>query len=113
MASFQVATRDEVQPGKMKAVEANGAHVLVVNSGGNLYAISGVCPHAGGDLSQGKLEDFVVKCPRHGSSYDVRTGACVSPPKIGPLKLKPTDTKTYAVRIEGETIVVEVGEGIT
>lgn len=42
--------------------------------GGEHSVIATVCPHAGADLSQGKLDGAVLTCPRHGSQFDVRTG---------------------------------------
>ena len=41
---------------------------------------SGVCPHAGGPLGEGRLAreggEPVIRCPWHGYAYDLSTGAC-------------------------------------
>jgi nitrite reductase/ring-hydroxylating ferredoxin subunit len=42
---------------------------------GELCAVADECPHAGATLSHGPLEGSVLTCPRHGSQFDVRTGA--------------------------------------
>ncbi len=106
MAVVQVATKSEIPAGSMKAFSLEGAEVLVANCDGAFYAVSGICTHMGGHLAKGRLEGFVVRCPRHGSRFDVRTGANVAPPKIGPLKMSAADLRTYVVAIEGDAVKV-------
>jgi nitrite reductase/ring-hydroxylating ferredoxin subunit/multimeric flavodoxin WrbA len=48
--------------------------IAVFNIGGNFHAISNICAHKGGPLSQGILEKSIVTCPWHGWKYDVRNG---------------------------------------
>jgi nitrite reductase/ring-hydroxylating ferredoxin subunit/uncharacterized membrane protein len=60
--------------GRMKAVDAGAAKVLVVRRGEQALAISNVCSHAGGPLDEGQLDGDVVTCPWHGSRFCVRDG---------------------------------------
>ena len=46
-----VVAASEVPPGAMKRVVVGGERTLVVNVGGDFYALRDVCGHAG-DLSQ-------------------------------------------------------------
>jgi 3-phenylpropionate/trans-cinnamate dioxygenase ferredoxin subunit len=108
MASFQVATKNELPFGTMKAFSVNGSDVLVANCDGALYAVSNTCTHMGGHLARGRLDGFVIECPLHGARFDVRTGANVAPPKVGSLKLTVADLRTYAVAVEGEAVKVDV-----
>jgi 3-phenylpropionate/trans-cinnamate dioxygenase ferredoxin subunit len=108
MASVQVATTDDIPPGSMKAFPVGDTQVLVAHCGDAFYAVSNRCTHMGGNLAAGRLEGFVVICPRHGSSFDVRTGANVVSPKIGPLKMKAADLDSYPIVVEGETIKVTI-----
>jgi 3-phenylpropionate/trans-cinnamate dioxygenase ferredoxin subunit len=108
MASFKVAKKDEVPPGKMKMVKAGDAPVLLVNVEGKLYAIGGLCTHMKGNLSQGTLEGGVVTCPKHGAQFDVTRGTSVRGPKIGFLKLKGKDEPSYSVRLEGDDVIVDL-----
>ena len=96
-----IATRDQIPPGAMKRVEVDGVAVLLCNCEGTIYAIEDVCTHDGGPLDEGELFDCKVMCPRHGALFDVKTGAALTLPAVIPLP-------TYAVRIEGEDIYVEV-----
>ncbi len=101
MARFvKVAEIGEIPPGGKKIVEVDGVLVVVINLDGEYYAIEDVCTHDGGPLGEGRLEDHLIICPRHGARFDVRTGAAVSLPAFEPVP-------TYEVRVEGEDILVE------
>jgi 3-phenylpropionate/trans-cinnamate dioxygenase ferredoxin component len=95
-----IAKRTDVPPGTAKRVEVDGVEVLLCNCDGNLYAVEDVCTHDGGPLDQGVLEGCVIECPRHGATFDVRTGAALSLPAIEPLP-------TYRVRVEGDDVYIE------
>jgi nitrite reductase/ring-hydroxylating ferredoxin subunit len=41
---------------------------------GTLRATQAVCPHAGGPLADGQLDDSVVLCPLHAAAFDLETG---------------------------------------
>ena len=101
MSFIVVAKTDEIHPGEMKGLTAGDKEILVTNIGGHYYAIGGKCTHAGGNLSKGKLENKIVTCPRHGSKFDVTTGARIA----GPAKQNET---VYEVKIEGSSVKVNV-----
>jgi nitrite reductase/ring-hydroxylating ferredoxin subunit/multimeric flavodoxin WrbA len=63
--------------------DEKGIHkdIAVFNTDGNFCAISNICLHKGGPLSQGILEKNIVTCPWHGWKYNVQTGK--SPHKGG------------------------------
>ncbi len=50
------------------------------------YATEELCPHRGGPLSEGKLEDGCVTCPWHQGKFEVSTGKVLSGPVNRPLK---------------------------
>ena len=105
---IEVAKTNQVPPGVMKLFQVEGKKILVVNVEGKIYAINGVCTHLGGDLSKGKLEGKIITCPRHGSRFDVTTGESVSGPKMAFLKLKTKNETIYEVKIEGESIKIDM-----
>jgi nitrite reductase/ring-hydroxylating ferredoxin subunit len=49
--------------------------VAVYRVEGSLVACEDVCPHQGAALSRGGLDGRTITCPRHGSQFDVTTGA--------------------------------------
>ncbi len=108
MKRIKVAAVGEIGPGTMKGVRVDGGVVLVANIGGVLYGMQGICSHAGGHLWEGKLMDNVVKCPRHGSEYDVRTGKVIKGPWV-PFG-KAHDLATYPLVVEGSDVFVDLPE---
>jgi 3-phenylpropionate/trans-cinnamate dioxygenase ferredoxin subunit len=98
--SHPVAKRDDIPPGTAKKVVVDGVEVLLCNVDGALYAVEDVCTHDGGPLDQGELQDCRIMCPRHGATFDVTTGAALTPPAVVPLA-------TYPVRVEGDDVFVD------
>ena len=100
MAEFvTVATMDDVPDGTMKLVQVADEDIVLANVAGTICALSDVCPHRQAALSEGELDGDLVTCPRHSSSFNVRTGEVVGPPAQ-------TAVQTYEVRIEGGEIKV-------
>ena len=66
-----------------------------------VFAIDNVCSHAFARLSDGYLEGFELFCPLHGGSFDVRTGAAMSPPCIDPVAV-------FECRVEGDAVLVRL-----
>jgi 3-phenylpropionate/trans-cinnamate dioxygenase ferredoxin subunit len=77
---------------------------VLVNVGGELFALSGICPHESADLSEGVVSDGALWCPRHSSGFDCRTGAVIHPPASAPLK-------TYRVRTDRDGVHVRLLPG--
>lgn len=107
MGKLKVAKLSEMPKGSMMGVEIEGKHILLANVDEKLYAMDGLCSHMAGRLWEGTLEGHVVKCPKHGSRFDVRTGEVVSQVKI-PLIGKAKPMKTYRTTIEGEDVLIEI-----
>jgi 3-phenylpropionate/trans-cinnamate dioxygenase ferredoxin subunit len=101
MTFVKIADVDELQPGERKVVEVGGRYIALFNIGGEFFAIADVCTHDGGPLAEGELDDHIIECPRHGATFDVRTGEVLSFPAITPLP-------SYQVKIEGGEVLVAV-----
>ena len=54
--------------------------VGLFQQGEAVCAIDGVCPHVGGPLGEGIVENGKVYCPLHGWPFDLRTGQCETNP---------------------------------
>jgi nitrite reductase/ring-hydroxylating ferredoxin subunit len=70
----EVAPLDQVPPGTGSIFTAADKNVAVFNVDGKIYAIADTCPHAGGSLGTGRLDDTIVTCPKHGMKFDVTNG---------------------------------------
>jgi 3-phenylpropionate/trans-cinnamate dioxygenase ferredoxin subunit len=101
MTFVKIADVDELQPGERKVVEVGGHYIALFNIGGEFFAIADVCTHDGGPLAEGQLAEHVIECPRHGATFDVRTGEVLSFPAITPVP-------SYQVKIEGGEVLVAV-----
>lgn len=93
MAEFQtVATTDELGPGERIVVEYGKTWVAIFNVDGHYHAIEDLCTHDDGPLAEGKLSECVIECPRHGATFDIRTGKVLSAPAL-------VDVPAYQVRV--------------
>jgi nitrite reductase/ring-hydroxylating ferredoxin subunit len=101
MPFVKVAVKKELEASKMMSVEANGKAILLTSLGDTYYAIDNTCTHMKCMLSDGELTGENVRCPCHGSMFNVKTGSVVK----GPAK-KPEPT--YQVKVDGDHITVNV-----
>ncbi len=101
MADFvKVATLSQVPPGKATTVEVAGSPVALYNVGGTVYATTNTCPHRGGPLGEGDLDERVVTCPWHSFQYDVTNGTCLTNPAVSLV--------CHKVRLDGQNILVQI-----
>ena len=77
---LSVAKLCELDPGMCRSVELGHIGLALFNVDGEIYALDNTCPHAGGPLGEGALEQDVVICPWHGWKFNVRTGQRVKNP---------------------------------
>ena len=97
----KVARRGELLPGKMKRFDVNGRRILLANVEGNFYAADDTCTHEDASLSQGFLKGEIVKCPLHGSCFNLCTGEVLDDPAEENLL-------TYPVRLDGDDILIDL-----
>lgn len=65
-----------IDEGRVTTVVVGGRAVCVVHHvGGGWSALDNRCPHQGGPLGDGQLEDGFLLCPWHAYQYDPTTGA--------------------------------------
>ena len=96
----------ELAPGTMKRVDAGGRRILLANVAGRLCAVDDTCTHEEASLSTGVLKGELVKCPLHGSRFNVCTGEALEEPAEDNLR-------TYAVRLEGGRVLIDLHEAGT
>ncbi len=102
---FDAGPAEALHAGTMRCVEIDGRRVLIANVAGKYYATDERCTHEDASLSSGVLKGALVRCPLHGSRFDLRTGEALEEPAEENLR-------TYAVRVEGGRLLVRrPGEG--
>jgi nitrite reductase/ring-hydroxylating ferredoxin subunit len=92
---------EDVPDGAKTPVDIEGRRLMIVNTGGVLYALDRTCTHEEADLTLGFLMEDIVTCPLHLSRFDAKTGEVLSAPATVPLK-------TYKVRQEEQDVLVEI-----
>ncbi|HUB28656.1 MAG TPA: Rieske (2Fe-2S) protein [Terracidiphilus sp.] len=68
--------------GQVREVVVSGRALCVANVGGTIAVLDGTCPHEGGPLGEGTIEDGRVVCPWHSYAYDVKTGVAQEDPTL-------------------------------
>lgn len=60
--------------GEMTRRDVDGAPIMFLKQGDRIYATSASCTHLSGPLDEGERSGTCVKCPWHGSEFDLVTG---------------------------------------
>ncbi|HET7005761.1 MAG TPA: Rieske 2Fe-2S domain-containing protein [Candidatus Binatia bacterium] len=89
----------DIAEGAAKLVRVSNQEIAVFKYQGKLCALQNNCPHQGGQLSAGWIEDGAAVCPLHGYRFDLTSGACATDPKL--------TAKIFKLAAEGENYSVE------
>jgi nitrite reductase (NADH) small subunit len=81
-------------------VMAGGIPIALCNTGGEIRATGGICPHLGGPLGHGAVNGENIVCPWHGWEFSCFTGRNDFDPD--------TRIPTYPVRMDGDDILVDL-----
>ena len=100
----RAASVSELWDGEMQARSVGGKRVLLVHWEGRIHAYEDRCAHLGVPLSEGMLDKGVITCSAHHYQYDACTGAGINPRSVC--------LRRYPVRIDGNDIYVDLGEGV-
>ena len=73
----RVADKDPLHDNSVMTVTAGVKTICLARFNGEYHAIDNHCPHQGGPLGEGHIEDGFVRCPWHGYEYSPIDG---SPP---------------------------------
>lgn len=74
-----VGSCDDLTPGEGRTYVVDGRQVAVfLLRDGSVRAMDALCPHRGGPLADGQVDDAVVVCPLHQYSFSLDDGSCSS-----------------------------------
>src|SRR4029077_9695060 len=94
---------DYLEPGETATVDVDGFPVTFANADGTWCAFESTCPHQATPLGGVPLmRKVLLRCPEHGSTFDVRTGECVLASQdgwSGPLRTYPTRVVDDVVQV--------------
>ena len=88
-------------PGDSLAVRHNGQDYVLFRLEDGLYCTQGSCSHEYSPLCEGLVDGCEVYCEKHGSRFDIRNGAVLSPPAD-------RDLKVFPVKVEGDEVLIFV-----
>ncbi len=71
----RVAGVDELPEGRVTTVTAGGESIALSHFEGSYGALVNACPHQGGPLGEGSIENGWLRCPWHGWDFHPSTGA--------------------------------------
>jgi 3-phenylpropionate/trans-cinnamate dioxygenase ferredoxin subunit len=93
----------DLATGKAQAFEVGDRRLALVRIEDEVFALDDRCSHEDYSLSEGDVypEECEIECWKHGSTFDLRTGAPQCLPATQPVA-------TYPVRVEGGQVVVEL-----
>ena len=101
---LEVAKTTDIPEGEARRFVVERIEIAVANMGdGEFLAVDDICSHAEASLSEGDvdLDDETIECPRHGSTFDLRSGRPTTLPATVPVA-------TFPVKVEGDTILIEL-----
>ena len=96
-----LGTRDELLARAPFAVKIERHRVAVFHHEGRFRAISDICNHRGGPLSEGRLHGEFVMCPWHAWEYSVITGK-------GPAGYDEEQVPVYAVEERADGVYLKL-----
>lgn len=99
----RVCARGDLAPGEVRRFGVAGRAVAVVRIDDDFYALGDTCSHEDYSLSEGEVwpEECELECPKHGSTFDLRTGEPQTLPATAPVPV-------LTVSVDGDDVVVEV-----
>lgn len=100
MALVKVGSLAKLPPGTVMEATVGEERFAVCNVGGQIHALSGTCPHRGGPLGQGAVNEGALTCPWHAWEFDCRTGVNDYNPAV--------TIPTYPAQVSGDEIWIDV-----
>ena len=85
----------------MEIIEVEGRKIVLAKRSGKIHAFDNTCPHLGGSLGRGTLQEDHVICPLHHWTFDLSTGKCVS-------GLPDEKVAVHETRVENGKILVKI-----
>ena len=91
MAWTSLCDITELEENKGKYAEIGGFQLAVFLSAGKVYVMDNYCPHAGGNLAGGTIENACAVCPVHAWAFRLESGELRDSPGVM--------VRTYKTRI--------------
>ena len=99
----RLCSRDDLAPGQARRFDVAGLRVALVRIADDFFAVGDRCSHEDYSLAEGEVwtSECEIECSKHGSTFDLRTGAPCSLPATRPVPV-------YDLVVEGDDVSVVV-----
>jgi nitrite reductase/ring-hydroxylating ferredoxin subunit len=94
----RVADLKDIEEGQTISVTVDAKSIVLTRHNGEVGALDAQCPHQGGPLDQGSIEQGLLRCPWHGWGFDPLTGEVVEGDS--------QDVTSYPAELRGGSIYV-------
>jgi 3-phenylpropionate/trans-cinnamate dioxygenase ferredoxin subunit len=99
---IEVCTADEIDEEDVLRFDHGGHSYAVYRSPEDEYfATDGLCTHEKVHLADGLVMNHIIECPKHNGRFNYKTGAALGAPVC-------VNLKTYAVKVEGDTVYIQL-----
>ncbi len=88
-------------PDRGVGAEYEGSLFAVFREGDSYYVLDDICSHEYARLSEGEVCGDSVYCPKHGSCFNIKTGAVRGLPATKPVK-------AHKTRVEENFLYIEI-----
>lgn len=99
--TITVCSVEAVPAGEMRCVALQDRNVLVAHTESGILVADEMCTHEDARLCDGNLTGTRVKCPLHGSRFELTTGAVLDDPATDSLRI-------YPVKIEQDLVLIDI-----
>ncbi len=99
----KVLEPDQLGDGRARSVPCGRRTLCMTRVGDQYGALDNRCPHQGGPLGEGTIEDGLLRCPWHGWDFDPLTGK-------PPGSFEDDGVETFPVEVRADGVYVAVPE---
>ena len=96
---IKVCNQDDIPLHEMRCVSLTDRNVVVAHTADGWYVADEMCTHEDARLCDGNLNGTLVKCPLHGSRFDLTTGEVLDDPADENLVI-------YNSTVEDDTVFI-------
>jgi 3-phenylpropionate/trans-cinnamate dioxygenase ferredoxin subunit len=96
---FGVDQVSSFKDGERRTIDVDGVNVLIVNLGGEYFAVEDLCSHEAYALSGGTIEGGEIVCPFHGAKFCLKSGSATAAPAYEPIE-------SFPVKVEDGVVFV-------
>ena len=99
MSWHTIEPASKIRLGEVLPFTVAGRRLAVGRTERGYFAMDDWCPHAGGSLGEGMIDDECVVCPIHGYAYDTLTGEGHDDGE---------QVRVYPVELDGDVLRIQI-----